>query len=113
MVDRYGMQGVTFVALLMAAVLALPVNADEAKTDGAKLTGADIKTLLPTIASPHDNSRQTFETSGETRYENQRGPSSGSWRVEGDQYCSVWPPSRDWTCYDVAISDSDLAHRPT
>jgi hypothetical protein len=40
---------------------------------------------------------QTFSADGSTQY----GESTGQWRVEGDRYCSAWPPSDSWACYDV------------
>ena len=43
---------------------------------------------------------QTFEDSMLTQYFSVR-PSSGRWAVRGDQYCSLWPPSDLWACYDV------------
>jgi len=30
---------------------------------------------------------------------------SAGWQVRGDQYCSQWPPSESWSCYDLAIDD--------
>ncbi|SMO35364.1 hypothetical protein SAMN06265380_101187 [Ruegeria faecimaris] len=46
---------------------------------------------------------QTFDQSGVTHYFSGR-PSTGKWAVQGDQYCSVWPPSDIWACYDVLQS---------
>jgi len=46
---------------------------------------------------------QTFYASGRTLYDAGR-PSWGRWRVQGDQYCSQWPPQDTWTCYDVVLS---------
>ncbi len=43
---------------------------------------------------------QTFEPSMLTQYF-AGGPSEGRWAVRGDQYCSLWPPSDLWACYDV------------
>lgn len=43
---------------------------------------------------------QIFEGSMQTRYFSGR-PSTGRWAVRGDQYCSIWPPSELWACYDV------------
>ena len=44
---------------------------------------------------------QRFYPSGRTLYELGE-PSWGTWRVDNGQYCSTWPPSADWACYDVA-----------
>lgn len=43
---------------------------------------------------------QQFSQSGETLY-NAGRDSWGNWRVEGDQYCSQWPPGQDWDCFVV------------
>lgn len=43
---------------------------------------------------------QDFRTSGRTLY-NAGQDSWGYWRVEEGQYCSTWPPSDLWACYDV------------
>ncbi len=44
---------------------------------------------------------QEFYASGRTLYVTAR-PSWGYWEVRSDQYCSLWPPSDLWACYDVA-----------
>lgn len=40
---------------------------------------------------------QQFNADGSTLYDDQ----PGKWRVQGDQYCSLWPPAGRWTCYAV------------
>ncbi len=56
--------------------------------------------------------RQVFHAGGTTEYSETNGrssnPSEGSWRVEGDQYCSVWPPSDAWACYDMAMDGEEI-----
>ena len=47
---------------------------------------------------------QEFRPSGKTLY-NAGQDSWGNWRIEGDQYCSQWPPSDLWACYDIWIAD--------
>ena len=47
---------------------------------------------------------QEFRASGKTLY-NAGEDSWGNWRVQGDQYCSQWPPSDLWACYDVQRGD--------
>lgn len=42
---------------------------------------------------------QTFDASMSTQYFSGR-LSAGRWAVRGDQYCSQWPPSDLWACYD-------------
>jgi hypothetical protein len=43
---------------------------------------------------------QTFDDAMLTQYFS-GGPSSGRWAVRDDRYCSLWPPSNLWACYDV------------
>ncbi len=43
---------------------------------------------------------QTFDSNMLTQYFSGR-PSAGRWAVRDDRYCSVWPPSDIWACYDV------------
>ena len=47
--------------------------------------------------------RQFFGADGKTLYLGE-GPSSvGEWEVRDGQYCSLWPPAKDWVCYDVEL----------
>lgn len=48
---------------------------------------------------------QEFRASGKTLY-NSGSPSWGNWRVQDGQYCSQWPPSDLWACYDM-FSDGE------
>ncbi len=89
-------------ALLMSAMIILPAQAAE-----RKLTGAEILDLLPTITAKGENTKQTFEKRGLTEYHDSRGPSIGYWQTRGDQYCSKWPPSEMWVCYDILVDDED------
>lgn len=50
---------------------------------------------------------QTFAASGATQYITERA-ASGLWDVRSGQYCVVWPPSEDWACFDVQISDQRI-----
>ncbi len=43
---------------------------------------------------------QTFHEGGSTTYVDGR-PSLGRWRASETQYCSSWPPSDYWECYDL------------
>jgi hypothetical protein len=84
---------------LLAAALAAPsfALAGETRLDHkailATLTGATIE---------GSDWSQTFEKGGATEYVSQGKTSNGRWDVQGDQYCSMWPPSDQWTCYAVA-----------
>jgi hypothetical protein len=49
-----------------------------------------------------DSWRQAFSKGGETIYINASGAKTfGQWLVRGDKYCSLWPPSDRWVCYQV------------
>jgi hypothetical protein len=50
--------------------------------------------------------RQFFGADGSTIYFGDGPSSTGSWEVRGNQYCSVWPPSTEWVCYDVELTMS-------
>ncbi len=77
-------------------LLASPALAGE-----AALSGGEIRGLLPTIVAVGETSRQTFSDTGSTEYVDRGTPSTGRWWVEGDRYCSSWPPTDATACYDV------------
>ena len=64
--------------------------------DGAGITAA----LTGRELVYEDGATQTFGASGATTYDAGR-PSWGRWAVRGDRYCSQWPPSDGWACYDM------------
>lgn len=68
--------------------------------DWVSLDGAAIGAVLSDAHLQYQTAHQQFDVDGTTRYTADR-PSWGSWAVRGDQYCSVWPPSAFWACYDV------------
>lgn len=74
-----------------------------AQTDGfARLSGAEIRAALDGRALIYDSGAvQDFRASGRTLYHSGQD-SWGYWAVRGDQYCSMWPPSDLWACYDMA-----------
>jgi hypothetical protein len=82
------------VAILLIA--ALQAFASEERP----LSGAEIKQLLTGAEVIGDGNRQIFYESGRTLY-NDGQDSRGYWRVEGDRYCSQWPPQESWVCYDM------------
>ena len=82
-------------------ILALAVAAGPAWAGDAKLEGAAIAAALAGKSVVYDDgTRQVFKADGQTIFDNGR-QSLGQWTVRGDQYCSVWPPSDVWACYDV------------
>jgi len=68
--------------------------------DWRALGGAEIRAALDGTSLDYGNASQTFRADGGTSYFAGR-PSEGRWDVRGDLYCSVWPPSETWVCYEV------------
>ena len=71
------------------------------------LDGSAIKAALEGRSLNYGDASQNFETGGLTVYFADE-PSTGAWRVEGQQFCSQWPPSDSWTCYDVEGKEDAL-----
>jgi hypothetical protein len=87
---------------ILLIVAALPATSAAER----KLTGPEIERLLKDVTVTGDTDKgswkQYFSPDGQTTYVGPgEPPSSGNWRVKGDQYCSVWPPSGTWVCYAV------------
>ena len=88
----------------MAALVAMVALPGWAGPKGM-LSGPDITAALGGKTLTYaDGSRQKFAEDGATIFNNGT-ESTGHWQVQGDQYCSVWPPSDHWACYDVAKTD--------
>ena len=62
------------------------------------LNGTQIETLLNDARLNYDGAWQEFYKSGKTLY-NAGRDSWGNWRVQGNLYCSEWPPNAGWDCY--------------
>lgn len=77
--------------------------------DWEVLRGDEVRAALAArvLAYP-DGATQDFFQDGKTLYESDGTPSWGRWRVEGDQYCSQWPPSDSWACYGVERNGIDI-----
>lgn len=94
-------------SLLGLAVFVLPVHgaSDSASSEWQKLMGEQIELALTsrTLAYGNSGTTQDFKPSGRTLYDAGK-PSWGYWRVQGDQYCSQWPPQGLWVCYDLFAS---------
>lgn len=73
-----------------------------AAEEAAFLSGVQIEAALTGRAVVYvDGATQDFRASGATLYDAGRA-SWGYWAVRGDRYCSQWPPSDLWACYDMA-----------
>ena len=69
--------------------------------DGPVLSGDAVRIALEGRRLVYDSGAwQDFRASGRTLY-HAGADSWGYWRSRGDQYCSQWPPSDLWACYDV------------
>lgn len=78
--------------------------------DWTALDGAGIAEALTGRSLDYGHATQDFRASGGTDYFSGR-PSTGRWEVRRDQYCSVWPPSDQWACYDVEMSADGMQVR--
>jgi len=88
---------------LFLLALAAPAAAD----DWSAMSGSDIAAALNGVTLEYSNAIQSFFADGSTEYVAGR-PSLGRWEVRGDQYCSVWPPSDHWACYDMMQKPGQL-----
>lgn len=86
------------VLAVATAVIPLAASADE-----TKMTGAEVTAALTDNTAIYEGGviKQFFAKSGATPYWDGSRLTHGSWRVTGDQYCSVWPPNNVWACYDM------------
>lgn len=50
---------------------------------------------------------QTFGAAGETRFLTERA-ADGLWMARDGQYCSQWPPSERWECYDIQLREAQV-----
>lgn len=79
-----------------------------AAEDFRALTGDEILDALTGQRLDYGNGVwQTFDENMLTQYFSGRA-SSGCWAVREDRYCSLWPPSDRWACYDVLQSGDTI-----
>jgi len=73
-----------------------------------RLTGEEIlEALIDRKLDYGQGVSQSFDGNMLTQYFSGR-PSAGRWAVREDRYCSQWPPSDIWACYDVLRSDNTI-----
>ncbi len=92
--------------LFFVAVAAICLHHSSGASAAAetKLSGAEISAALTDVSLyAGETTEQIFLTGGKTAYIEGGSVSHGAWKVDGDQYCSVWPPSPVWACYDVTL----------
>jgi hypothetical protein len=79
-----------------------------------RLVTGDILDALTARSVVFDNgAMQDFKADGTTLYDSGVGPSRGKWRASDDEYCSLWPPSEEWVCFNVERSADGLDLRFT
>ena len=93
---------VTLVTASLIFLFGLGISAysEEVKLTGPKITDA----LSEREVKGNDTgqtSAQIFRSNGATFYSIGQAQQIGNWKIIADQYCSVWPPSEHWVCYDV------------
>ncbi len=91
--------------LAVMVAMAGPAHAEDWKS----LSGNEIAAALAgrTLLYP-GGQVQDFRANGRTLYQNGARSEWGYWRVEGDLYCSQWPPREAWGCYAVAVTGPDV-----
>lgn len=88
----------------LLALLVLSLGAATADEAWKVLAGAEAtKALSGHILAYANGATQTFSPSGDTGYDSGH-LQPGKWRIDGDKYCSVWPPSDQWACYKLEAS---------
>lgn len=66
-----------------------------------KLSGAEMQATLYDKILYGKDIEQIFQKSGATFYSAGGGQSQGNWKIDGEKYCSQWPPNEAWACYDM------------
>ncbi len=90
------------IAMLLLA--AWPAAAE----DWQVLRGDAVRQALAARVLAYDGgATQNFFADGRTLYDS-GSPSWGLWRVDGDLYCSQWPPADRWDCYAVERNGLDI-----
>ena len=92
--------------LLISFVLLIASGASAAEL---KLSGAEIQAILNDKILYAKDIEQIFQKSGVTFYASGGNQSQGNWKIEGDKYCSQWPPNQSWACYDITQDGNKIA----
>ena len=83
---------------ILLANLFIICTAQAAET---KLSGAGMQTILSDKVLYGSDAEQIFQKSGVTFYSAGGNQSQGNWKIDGEKYCSQWPPNQAWACYDI------------
>jgi hypothetical protein len=90
------MRAIVYLVLLIST----PVQAEDISLSGAEIT----QTLSDVTLTAIDNNNhisQIFQKAGVTLYIVDGQQSQGFWKIQGEKYCSQWPPHEQWDCYDM------------
>jgi hypothetical protein len=100
MVYFFGFMAIMFATSAHSAERPLKGPEIDALIKGNTVTGENINGIW----------KQFFDASGETTYlAPEKAPTVGTWNVQGDRFCSKWPPNDNFVCYDVT---GDLDAKP-
>lgn len=86
--------------MMVILALSLPVGAAAGDPEWRPMTGPQITAALIGNVLDYGDKWQDFRASGRTLYF-AGSESWGYWGVREDRYCSMWPPSDLWACYDM------------
>ena len=99
----------TALAIGLSAVCLTTAQAAERPLKGPEIDGL-IKGNTVTGQNISGIWKQFFDGNGETAYlAPGKPPTRGAWQIQGDKFCSQWPPNASWTCYVVT---GDLEAKP-
>jgi hypothetical protein len=83
---------------ILLASLLMFTSAQAAETN---LTSAQMQMILSDKVLYGKEAEQIFQKSGITFYSAGGSQSQGNWKIDGEKYCSQWPPNEAWACYDM------------
>lgn len=95
------------IILSLALVFGFFANGAAGTEDWQPLGDAQILSALSGRTLLYDDAVQNFLPSGRTSYDAGR-LTWGYWRVQQGQFCSQWPPSDLWACYDVEMKHQSV-----
>ncbi len=83
--------------------------ASSAQAAETKLSGAEMQSILYDKILYGKDADQIFQKSGTTFYTAGGSQSQGNWKIEGEKYCSQWPPNQAWACYDITQDGNKIS----
>jgi hypothetical protein len=92
---------------ILCLLLAVFLVSNSTQAAETKIGGAEIKQLLTEKSylqikpTTKHTIEQIFLSGGLTHFIVDGDAQTGQWKIEDDKYCSAWPPSNTWDCYDI------------